>query len=512
MIKNLYTRLLQASLMYCLAVLFTACDDIFASEDNPIPAYLSMNDKDVTIKVGDSYKRTAIAVSGAVIEYSSSATDVATVDQSGTVKGVAAGTATITAKATGYSTGGKKIFIEEEKKYEVTVTAAAPSRTYRVYTSATAYTDEAVPDDAINVESSTVDVSWPAGTYVVEGDKTITGNIELTGNVKLILCDGAELTVNGMIDGQANTTSISIYGQTASTGKLTINDGGGLYDINVNNLEIHGGDISATNADQAIETGGTLNIYHGKVTATGPYNGFEALGNFNIYGGTVIATATNPTRMGIDCGGTLTIEDGTVTAIGGDGVDGNKDGGSAISCSTIIINGGTINATGGDPYGTGDGGSGIYSIGDITINGNASVTATANVKNGIGIYANNIQIGQTGTPIVNATGKDYGIRAVTQIDFIAGNVKGTSTGVMTFGGICSGQINYYGGTVEGEGGEGGAGIWGSLGTITNKSGATVTIGRRQYPTEGWTAEDVADNAASTKYNRYMILPMPVAAP
>ena len=33
--------------MCCLAVLFTACDDIFASEDNPTPAYLSMSDKPV---------------------------------------------------------------------------------------------------------------------------------------------------------------------------------------------------------------------------------------------------------------------------------------------------------------------------------------------------------------------------------------------------------------------------------------------------------------------------------
>ncbi len=505
--RNYFTYMLQAVVLLCTLLVISSCDDIFASEDNPIASYLSMSDKDVTIKVNESYTRKAIAVSDAVIEYSSSATDVATVDQSGTVKGVAAGTATITAKATGYSTGGKKIFIEEKKSYEVTVTPAAPSRTYRVYTSATAYTDEPVPDGAILVESSATAVSWPAGTYVVEDDVTITGDITLTGDVKLILSDGAELTLNGMIDGQASNASICIFGQIASTGKLTINDGGGLYDINVNNLEIHGGDILATNADQAIETGGTLNIYNGKVTATGPYNGFEALGNFNIYGGTVIATATNHDRMGIECGGTLTIEDGSVTAIGGDGVDGNENGGSAISCSTIIINGGTINATGGNHYGTGDGGSGIYSIGDITINGNAIVTATANGNNGIGIDANNIQIGQTGSPIVNATGYKYGIKAVTQIDFIAGNVKGTSTGVMEIG-IYSGQINYYGGTVEGEGGAGGVGIWGSLGTITNKSGATVTIGRKYNSGDPWTSEDVADNAASTSYSRYMILPMP----
>ena len=54
MTKKSISRLLQASLMCCLAVLFTACDDIFAGEDNPIPAYLSMSDKPVTLKVDDT--------------------------------------------------------------------------------------------------------------------------------------------------------------------------------------------------------------------------------------------------------------------------------------------------------------------------------------------------------------------------------------------------------------------------------------------------------------------------
>ena len=80
MTKKSILRLLQASLMCCLAVLFTACDDIFASEDNPIPAYLSMSDKPVTIKAGDTYRRKAISVTSAVVEYTSSKTDVATVD------------------------------------------------------------------------------------------------------------------------------------------------------------------------------------------------------------------------------------------------------------------------------------------------------------------------------------------------------------------------------------------------------------------------------------------------
>ena len=111
MTKKSISRLLQASLMCCLAVLFTACDDIFASEDNPIPAYLSMSDKPVTIKAGDTYRRKAISVTTAVVEYTSSKTDVATVNNEGLVTAKAEGTTTITATATGYSSqNGKKIY------------------------------------------------------------------------------------------------------------------------------------------------------------------------------------------------------------------------------------------------------------------------------------------------------------------------------------------------------------------------------------------------------------------
>ena len=126
MTKKSISRLLQASLMCCLAVLFTACDDIFASEDNPIPAYLSMSDKPVTIKVGDTYRRKAISVTTAVVEYTSSKTDVATVDNEGLVTAKAEGTTTITATATGYSSqNGKKIYQPASVSYVVTVTPAA---------------------------------------------------------------------------------------------------------------------------------------------------------------------------------------------------------------------------------------------------------------------------------------------------------------------------------------------------------------------------------------------------
>ena len=120
--RNFLSKLFQASLMCCLAVLFTACDDMFGSEDNPIPAYLSMDTSNVTLKVGETKTRTAIAVSTAIVEYSSSDPAIATVDQQGTVKAVSKGTATITATATGYSSAsGTKMFNTETVSYKVNV-------------------------------------------------------------------------------------------------------------------------------------------------------------------------------------------------------------------------------------------------------------------------------------------------------------------------------------------------------------------------------------------------------
>ena len=125
MTKKSISRLLQASLMCCLAVLFTACDDVFGNEDNPMSAYLSMSDKPVTLKAGDTYRRKAVSVTSAVVEYTSSKTDVATVDNEGLVTAKAEGTTTITATATGYSSqNGKKIYQPASVSYVVTVKAA----------------------------------------------------------------------------------------------------------------------------------------------------------------------------------------------------------------------------------------------------------------------------------------------------------------------------------------------------------------------------------------------------
>ena len=68
--------------------------------------------------------------------------------------------------------------------------------TYKVYTSGKDYSDKEIPGDAKTVKPETT--TWASGTYVVSGNVNITGDIHLTGNVNLILCDGAELKVDGL--------------------------------------------------------------------------------------------------------------------------------------------------------------------------------------------------------------------------------------------------------------------------------------------------------------------------
>lgn len=277
----------------------------------------------------------------------------------------------------------------------VTLTAAAASGTYREYSDRTNFDNVPIPGGATIVGNSATDVSWAAGTYVVSSDVTIDGGVTLEGDVDLILKDGAQLTVNGIIDGATNTASLRIFGQTLGTGKLIVNSGGDWVDINSEDLEIHGGIISTINADQTIETNGVLKIYHGTIEAIGPYNGIEALGDLHIYGGNITATATVKERMGIECGGSLVIDGGYIVANGGNATADDDSGGDAISCSNITINGGTVIATGGNGYGDGNGGCGIYNLmmgTNIAVNG-GYVEATGGAKgatgeDGKGIYEN----------------------------------------------------------------------------------------------------------------------------
>ena len=268
------------------------------------------------------------------------------------------------------------------------------------------------------------------GNYVVRQSETID-NLQIAGDVKLLLCDGATLTVNRNIFIMSignNAHFLNFYTQTAgSTGKVITKGEVGQYTDYVgpgigdpNNtgstINIHGGvfDVKGCDYGAGIGLSGeddnvkrsetTINIYGGTITAKGgegaagigggktnPY-----YGNINIYGGTINATGgASPGGAGIGGGdkskdGTLHIYGGFVTAHGGHEAAGIGCGQDASSSGSgkIYISGGSVIAYGGN-YAAGIGGGDDVSGYSVEISG-------GNVKAYGGIDAAGIGGGEDG--------------------------------------------------------------------------------------------------------------------
>ena len=216
---------------------------------------------------------------------------------------------------------------------------------------------------------TTLNQSW----YVVSGTLNYgTGGIKVSGDVNLVLADGASMTVQGASKkagvNVAPGDSLTIYGQSEGTGVL--NASGNSSD----GFDFGGAGIGGNDR----ENGGTITINGGTVTATG--GGYCGAG---IGGG----------KTGN--GGTVTINGGTVTAqsVGsyayGAGIGGGQNG----SGGNVTINGGMVTATAGPQQtGTSSGATGIgrgcwgASVGTLTVGQAVSVKAgsTANPTGEIG--------------------------------------------------------------------------------------------------------------------------------
>lgn len=364
---------------------------------------------------------------------------------------------------------------------------------YIVYDADGNKTSKDIPEDAIELTGTIEATSLAAGTYVVSGEASHNGNLTMDGEVNLILKDGASLTVNGNISG---ATTLNIFGQEESTGKLTIDNSEIDFGIIIKNVNIHGGVISITGPDQAIETGGTLNIYNGTITASGLSNAIMALGPLNVYNGELTATSTSGAAISMwaegDNSAILTIYDGKVaaTSAAASGISVNDESGAT---GDIVIKGGTVKAIAG-----GDGLAGIDCL-SITISG-GSVDAIGSDK-GEGIYAETYgsypdftkgTINISGGTVKATGGAGGGIGIAGRAMTISGSAEVTAiggdgdTGISPFGGdgigsdltISGGTVKATGGNgadvTEGDGGNGGNGINGTItatgGSVTAKGG------------------------------------------
>ncbi|MEI3120993.1 MAG: hypothetical protein V8S86_08420 [Eubacteriales bacterium] len=94
------------------------------------------------------------------------------------------------------------------------------------------------------------DTAWDDGWYVAQDSITIHSRVTVSGDVRLILADGCELTIDGGIQ-VAHPNSLTIYGQSEGNGELTAtalptdyNAGiGGTVYSSTGNIVINGGTV-----------------------------------------------------------------------------------------------------------------------------------------------------------------------------------------------------------------------------------------------------------------------------
>ena len=359
--------------------------------------------------------------------------------------------------------------LADGKFYTSTLTMTEVNNSYLVYDSSGDATEKK-PSGATIWTGTVTAGDVAAGTYIVDGTVTYDGELFLTGDINLILKDGASLTVNGnIVSEQENAEpvySMTLFGQAESTGKLSLS--GSSSHIYVNNLTVHGGDITVSG--DGITTEGVITVYHGTINATtGETIGIMNSGGMYVYGGEVTASSTDTAIFSEKSDLTIAGGQVTVTSTSSDGI-------SAVD-GNIIITGGTVNCN--------SDGFAIKSTTSIEISG-GDVTAKSTGTDAAGMYASAITISGNST-IVNASGDNWGISSYVSegtatITIEGGDITATAgfNSVSNNGGfgISASEIIVSGGDVKANGGDaaagsgaaGGAGIDGAL-TV---NGGTVT--------------------------------------
>ncbi len=142
--------------------------------------------------------------------------------------------------------------------------------------------------------------SLTGGWYVVEGVVSYSSQVYFSGDVYLILADGAEMTVDvaDVADVPAVLVSgnLSIYGQSGQRGIFAAT--GKSYGIvSIGDVTISGGNVTATSEKSYGINCANVTISGGTVSATGDKSGIRSNKDVTISGGNV--TATGETGYGI---------------------------------------------------------------------------------------------------------------------------------------------------------------------------------------------------------------------
>ena len=307
--------------------------------------------------------------------------------------------------------------------------------------------------------------SWSDGWYVVDGGVTIDSRVTVTGDVKLILKDGANLTVNGGIDVSGTSNSFTVYAQSTEESKMggltaTAADGTGNAGIGSSGgqtagaITIHGGKVTAAGGSRSEQKESVIPGEYEEIVYTGAGIGGgekSACSMITINGGIVTANpgqgsdfreTSNSAAIGnggqnrMDMWydktpvGTIVINGGSVNATGvwwGAGIGGGDD----MPIASVTINGGIVNAEGDDSAGIGNGGAGDG--GTITITG-GTIHAVSESACGIGGgYISDIEkVVITGGDITATSDRGAGIgscayQTTAQVTISGGIVTATCT-------------------------------------------------------------------------------------
>ncbi len=199
-------------------------------------------------------------------------------------------------------------------------------------------------DDYAAVLDSSRDVTWKDDWYVVGEDVEITGQINVDGNVNIVLTDGHTLKITDarVVVDDEDEAVINIFGQTEGTGKLTLaykvedddkddddeeedpavifSDGD--FTINGGVIEISSGKGTAVSADCVVINAGTVKvtgktgiITKDKLTVLGGQSEFSSIGSEKEKSGDVVLDYDDEESYVQIAGGIFLKEAGTVSIV-----------------------------------------------------------------------------------------------------------------------------------------------------------------------------------------------------
>lgn len=235
-------------------------------------------------------------------------------------------------------------------------TAWAQDVTYLEYNTTTKTFDSKTCSSYTTINDQT---AWTAGWYVVSSEVTIDTRISVTGDVHLILANGATLNAPkgiGCIEGN----SLTIYAQSndeATMGVLNAGQGVGANESPNYSYAAIGGETTSTSP-----VNGTITIHGGKICPKahayaaaigggyGNQNDRKDFGTIVINGGIINADGTDIQCPAVIGGGTymkrgdITINGGTITVNCANSQGALIGAGVEAPCGHITINGGEITA------------------------------------------------------------------------------------------------------------------------------------------------------------------------